>query len=116
MNCPNQATIEEVAQRTIECLKATVPDQVPGCAFLSGGQSNENATIHLNAMNASYGSVLPWNLTFSYGRALQSSALQAWGGKPENVARAQSAFYHRAKFNSMATFGSYNEDLEIVKV
>ncbi len=116
MNCPHQADKEEVAQRTVECLLATVPKKVPGCAFLSGGQSNVNATAHLNAMNARYSSELSWNLTFSYGRALQASALEAWNGKCENVDTAQNAFYHRAKLNSIATTGSYHEDLEMVEV
>ena len=116
LHCSQQATMDEVAQRTVECLKATVPSQVPGCAFLSGGQSSENATMNLNAINASYGSELPWNITFSYGRALQASALMAWGGKPENVTVAQNAFYQRAKFNGMATTGSYNKELELVEV
>jgi len=116
LHCPHQASVEEVAQRTVECLKETVPDKVPGCAFLSGGQSNINATAHLNAMNARYGSELSWNLTFSYGRALQETSLQTWSGKPENVISAQNAFYQRAKFNSMATTGSYSEDLEMIEV
>ena len=116
INCPQQATVEEVANRTVECLKATVPDQVPGCAFLSGGQSNEDATAHLNMMNVKHGDSLPWNLTFSYGRALQSSALHSWSGKSENILSAQDAFYLRAKFNGMAITGSYSNDLEMEEV
>ena len=116
IDCKNQASIEEVSQRTVDCLKETVPDSVPGCAFLSGGQTNNAATEHLNSMNANYANSLPWNLTFSYGRALQSSALMAWGGKEENVQIAQDAFYQRAKFNSMATTGVYSSDLEMSTV
>lgn len=114
VSCPHQASIEEVAQRTVACLKSTVPAQVPGCAFLSGGQSNENATAHLNMMNAKFSDTLPWNLTFSYGRALQVSALQVWKGKDENIPAAQESFYQRAKFNGMATTGSYSEVLDKV--
>ncbi|MDP6571021.1 MAG: fructose-bisphosphate aldolase class I [Candidatus Marinimicrobia bacterium] len=116
MACTDQAGVEEVADRTVECLKATVPSEVPGCAFLSGGQSNEDATAHLNMMNAKHGSSLDWNLTFSYGRALQASALTAWGGRDENIPAAQDAFYQRAKFNSLATTGTYSEELEVEMV
>ena len=112
MGCPRQAGVGEVADRTVEVLKATVPTEVPGCAFLSGGQSNEGATAHLNMMNAKHGDILPWNLTFSYGRALQASALTAWSGKDENIPAAQEAFFNRAKFNSLATTGNYSEELE----
>tara|TARA_B110000116_G_scaffold109014_1_gene94579 strand:+ start:4748 stop:5800 length:1053 start_codon:yes stop_codon:yes gene_type:complete len=112
IGCSEQAGVEEVADRTVEVLKATVPDDVPGCAFLSGGQSNENATAHLNMMNSKHGGGLPWNISFSYGRALQASALTAWNGKDENIPTAQEAFLQRAKFNGMATKGSYSEALE----
>jgi len=112
IGCSEQSEVEEVADRTVEVLKATVPDEVSGCAFLSGGQSNENATAHLNMMNSKNGGSLPWNLTFSYGRALQASALTAWSGKDENIPAAQDAFLQRAKFNGMATKGSYSETLE----
>ena len=112
MDCNEQAGVEEVADRTVEVLKTTVPDDVPGCAFLSGGQSNENATAHLNMMNSKYEGSLPWNLTYSYGRALQASALTAWSGKNENIPNAQDAFYQRAKYNSLATKGLYTEELE----
>ena len=112
IGCSEQAGVEEVADRTVEVLKATVPDEVPGCAFLSGGQTNENATAHLNMMNSKHGGGLPWNLSFSYGRALQASALTAWNGKDENIPTAQEAFLQRAKFNGMATKGSYSEALE----
>lgn len=108
--CADQASIEEVAEKTVRCLKACVPASVPGIAFLSGGQSDELATAHLSAMNAMYD--MPWKLTFSYGRALQAAALQTWQGKPENVAAAQRAFAHRAKMNGMAALGQWNEDVE----
>ncbi len=104
------ASVEEVAERTVKVLKATVPPAVPGIAFLSGGQSAEEATAHLSAMNSGYD--LPWALTFSYGRALQASALKAWGGKSENVAAGQRAFTHRAEMNSLAALGSWKRNLE----
>jgi fructose-bisphosphate aldolase class I len=107
---PKQASPEQVAEMTIACLKTTVPPAVPGIAFLSGGQSDEQATRNLSLMNQIGG--LPWKLTFSYGRALQHAALQAWGGKSENVAAAQRAFTHRAKMNSLAALGEWNETLE----
>ena len=106
-----KASVDEVAERTVKVLKATVPAHVPGIAFLSGGQSTEEATAHLAAMNASYD--LPWALTFSYGRALQASALKAWGGKAENVAAGQAAFEHRAKMNSLAALGRWQKAHEI---
>lgn len=107
---PKQASPAEVAEKTLKCLKATVPAAVPGIAFLSGGQSDEAATQHLSLMNAS--GPLPWPLTFSYGRALQAAAIKAWSGKPENVAAGQRAFTHRAKMNSLAALGKWNETLE----
>jgi len=107
---PKQASSQEVAERTIECLKATVPAAVPGIAFLSGGQSDELATEHLSLMNAMGN--LPWKLTFSYGRALQASALKAWGGRSENVAAGQRAFTHRAKMNALASLGKWDRSLE----
>jgi len=91
-------------------LKATVPSAVPGIAFLSGGQGDEEATAHLSAMNAMFD--LPWKLTFSYGRALQAAALSAWGGKKENVAAGQRAFTHRAKMNGLAATGKWNAQIE----
>ena len=112
IGCSEQAGVEEVADRTVEVLKATVPDEVPGCAFLSGGQTNENATAHLNMMNSTHEGSLPWNLTFSYGRALQASALTSWSGKDENIPTAQEAFFQRAKFNGLASKGSYSQELE----
>ncbi len=108
--CSKQASAAEVAEKTVKCLKETVPAAVPGIAFLSGGQSDEAATEHLSLMNA-IGN-LPWNLTFSYGRALQAAALQAWGGKPENVAAAQRAFAHRARMNGLAALGKWDGKLE----
>ena len=112
IGCSEQAGVKEVADRTVEVLKATVPDEVPGCAFLSGGQTNENATAHLNMMNVEHAESLPWNLTFSYGRALQASALTSWSGKDENIPTAQEAFFQRAKFNGLASKGSYSQELE----
>src|ERR1700742_2371444 len=108
--CPKQASVAEVAEKTVRLLKACVPAAVPGIAFLSGGQSDEEATAHLNAMNR-IGN-LPWPLTFSYGRALQAAPQQAWAGKAENVAAAQRAFTHRAMMNSLATRGQWKQDLE----
>ena len=105
-----QASPEEVAEKTVRCLKATVPSSVPGIAFLSGGQSDEAATQHLSLMNAAGG--LPWALTFSYGRALQAAALTAWGGKSENVAAGQRAFTHRARMNSLAALGKWDAKQE----
>ena len=98
--CSYQASIEEVAKKTVNCLSAHVPSEVPGIAFLSGGQSDEDATLHLNEMNKYE---TDWNLTFSYGRALQQSALKAWSGKKENVTDAQEAFIEKAKANSLAS-------------
>ena len=105
-----QASAAEVAEKTVRCLKATVPSSVPGIAFLSGGQSDAAATENLSLMNAMGG--LPWALTFSYGRALQAAALSAWGGKTENVAAGQRAFAHRAKMNSLAALGKWDAKLE----
>ncbi|MFC6488576.1 class I fructose-bisphosphate aldolase [Nitratireductor sp. GCM10026969] len=105
-----KASREEVAEKTVRCLKATVPASVPGIAFLSGGQSDEEATAHLSIMNA--GHDLPWALTFSYGRALQAPALKAWSGRDENVAAGQRAFAHRARMNALAARGEWNADLE----
>jgi len=105
-----KAGIAEIAEKTIKCLKDCVPSAVPGIAFLSGGQSDEEATANLSAMNAL--GALPWNLTFSYGRALQHPAIMAWAGKPENVKRAQTVFTHRAKMNGLATKGAYKAEME----
>jgi len=106
----NRAGVEEVAEKTVKVLKACVPAAVPGIAFLSGGQSDEEATAHLDAMNRIGG--LPWKLTFSYGRALQAAPQKAWSGKSENVAAAQRAFIHRAMMNSLAAKGQWKQDLE----
>ena len=105
-----QAPVQEVAEKTIRMLKACVPAAVPGIAFLSGGQSDEDATAHLDAMNRIGG--LPWRLTFSYGRALQAAPQKAWAGKAENVAAGQRAFSHRARMNSLASKGEWKPDLE----
>ena len=110
--CSEQANVDEVAEMTVTVLKRCVPSAVPGIAFLSGGQSDENATAHLNKMNQILGNNNPWNLTYSYGRALQAPALAAWGGKQENVKKAQDAFYKRAKLNSLASKGEYVSDME----
>ncbi len=105
-----KASVEDVAERTVKVLKNCVPGAVPGIAFLSGGQSDEEATAHLDAMNK-IGN-LPWRLTFSYGRALQHAPQTTWKGKSENVAAAQRAFTHRARMNSLATQGQWKADLE----
>ena len=106
----DRASHQEVGDRTLKCFYKHVPAAVPGIVFLSGGQSDEDATAHLNAMNAK-GSH-PWQLSFSYGRALQSPALKAWGGKPENFEAGQRAYYHRAKMNSAARTGTYAPAME----
>jgi fructose-bisphosphate aldolase, class I len=108
--CPKQSSVEEVADKTVRLLKNCVPAAVPGIAFLSGGQSDEEATAHLDAMNRIGG--LPWRLTFSYGRALQAAPQKAWSGRPENSAAGQRAFTHRARMNSLATNGEWKADLE----
>jgi fructose-bisphosphate aldolase class I len=105
-----RASVEEVAEKTVNVLKACVPAAVPGIAFLSGGQSDEEATAHLDAINRL--GPLPWNVTFSYGRALQAAPQKAWSGKAENVAAAQRAFLHRAIMNGLATRGQWKQDLE----
>ncbi|MFC1550686.1 class I fructose-bisphosphate aldolase [Candidatus Neomarinimicrobiota bacterium] len=108
-----QASVEEVAEQTVACLKRTVPAAVPGIAFLSGGQSDALATAHLDTMNKILkGSPKPWNLTFSYGRALQAPSLKAWQGKSDRVSAGQNALVHRAKLNSLATLGQYDSGLE----
>ncbi|WP_024507743.1 class I fructose-bisphosphate aldolase [Bradyrhizobium sp. ARR65] len=108
--CPKQASVEEVAEKTVRLLKACVPAAVPGIAFLSGGQSDEEATAHLNAMNRL--GHLPWPLTFSYGRALQAAPQKAWSGRPENVPAGQRAFTHRAHMNALASKGEWATELE----
>ena len=109
-NSPKQAAVEEIAEKTVRLLKNCVPAAVPGIAFLSGGQSDEQATAHLDAMNRIGG--LPWPLTFSYGRALQAAPQKAWSGKAENLAAGQRAFNHRAQMNSLASKGEWKADLE----
>ena len=108
--CPNQAGVDEVARMTVRTLRRCVPGAVPGIAFLSGGQSEESATEHLNAMNAL--GAQPWELSFSYGRALQQSALKTWAGDSANVAKAQAVYLHRAHMNSAARAGGYRSDME----
>jgi fructose-bisphosphate aldolase class I len=108
--CAKQASVAEVAEKTVRLLKACVPAAVPGIAFLSGGQSDEEATAHLNAMHRL--GALPWGLTFSYGRALQAAPQKAWAGKAENVAAGQRAFAHRARMNALASTGEWETSLE----
>jgi fructose-bisphosphate aldolase, class I len=110
----DRAGVQEVAEATLACFYKHVPAAVPGIVFLSGGQSDEDATAHLNAMNAL--GPHPWELSFSYGRALQAPALKAWGGKPENVEAAQRAYYHRAKMNGAARTGMYAPEMETAAV
>ena len=109
-DCPQQADVREVAEATLRCFRRTVPAAVPGVVFLSGGQSDELATAHLNEMNA-IGNV-PWELSFSYGRALQAPTLKAWGGRSEQRAAAQDAFLHRARCNGAARSGGYSAEME----
>jgi len=109
--CPRRAAIREVAEATLRCLRRTVPAAVPGIVFLSGGQDEQAATVHLNALNTLPGPH-PWPLSFSYGRALQATALAAWRGEPERVAAGQRAFSHRARCNSAAREGRYTPELE----
>jgi fructose-bisphosphate aldolase, class I len=106
----DRASVDEVADATVDCFYRHIPAAVPGIVFLSGGQSDEDATANLNAMNAR--GPHPWQLSFSYGRALQAPALKAWLGKPENVQGSQRAFYHRAKMNSAARSGLYAPEME----
>jgi fructose-bisphosphate aldolase class I len=111
--CPQQAGVAEVAERTLHCLRNTVPGAVAGIVFLSGGQSAEAATEHLNAMNATNAmNALPWPLSFSYGRALQDPVLKTWAGQPGNRAAAQRQLLLRARFNGLASLGQYKKDME----
>ncbi|NOX83732.1 MAG: fructose-bisphosphate aldolase class I [Alphaproteobacteria bacterium] len=110
--CAKRASVDEVAEMTVRVLRASVPAALPGIVFLSGGQSDIEATAHLNAMNAGYKDKMPWAVSFSYGRALQAAPLKAWGGKAQNVAAAQAAFAHRAKMNSLAQLGHWSEGIE----
>jgi fructose-bisphosphate aldolase class I len=108
--CPTQAGVAEVAAATLECFRNTVPAEVPGIVFLSGGQSDKKSTAHLNEMNKLGGN--PWELSFSYGRALQAAPLKAWAGEAGNMAAAQSAYLHRARCNSAARTGAYTDEME----
>jgi fructose-bisphosphate aldolase class I len=108
---PQQASVEEVATATVECLLRNVPAAVPGIVFLSGGQTDLQATAHLNAMNSTYEG-LPWELSFSYARALQGQPMELWGGDAGKIEAAQKAFHHRAKMNSAAREGDYSEEME----
>jgi fructose-bisphosphate aldolase class I len=108
--CPTQASDREVAEATLACFRKTVPEQVPGIVFLSGGQSDEDATARLNEMNKIGG--VPWELSFSYGRALQAAPLKAWAGDAGNVPAAKQAYLHRARCNGAARSGSYTEAME----
>jgi fructose-bisphosphate aldolase, class I len=108
--CANLADVESVARATIRAFKRSVPAAMPGIVFLSGGQTSEQATGHLNAMNRI--GKMPWELSFSFGRALQEKPLKAWKGKPENVDLAQKILYHRAKCNGAARYGEYSEEMK----
>jgi fructose-bisphosphate aldolase class I len=110
--CRQQANVDDVAERTIRTLKRTVPGAVAGIVFLSGGQSDELATAHLNAMNRKFAGKLPWPVSFSYGRALQQPSLKAWKGNAANVAAGQAALLHRSRMNSLATYGKYSDKEE----
>jgi len=110
--CPTQASVREVAEATLACFRKTVPDEMPGVVFLSGGQSDELATAHLNEMNKLGGG--PWQLSFSYGRALQAAPLKAWAGDAANVPAAQQAYLHRARCNGAARSGKYSDEMERV--
>jgi len=112
-DCPHQASVQEVAEATLRCMKRVVPAAIPGLVFLSGGQTDLQATKHLNAMNRL--DRVPWELSFSFGRALQAPVLTVWKGDPMNVADAQRALHHRAWCNSKARFGKYTEEMEIKK-
>ncbi|HTX80339.1 MAG TPA: class I fructose-bisphosphate aldolase [Longilinea sp.] len=110
--CPQQAGVDEVAEVTVRCLLRAVPAAVPGVAFLSGGQASELASAHLNAMNVKYKGRLPWQLTFSFARAIQQPGMDIWHGEDANVPAAQKALYHRAKCNSAARNGAYTAAME----
>jgi fructose-bisphosphate aldolase class I len=108
--CPTQASVQQVADMTLDCFNKCVPQAVPGIVFLSGGQSDELATAHLDAMNKM--GPHSWKISFSYGRALQGAPLKTWGGKPENIIAAQAAFTHRAAMNKLAALGKWDPNLE----
>jgi len=107
----SQASVDQVAEATLACFRDVVPAAVPGIVFLSGGQSDVSATEHLSAMNAMYGN-LPWEISFSWARALQQKPMEIWGGDPSNVEEAQRVFHHRTRMASAARYGSYSEDME----
>jgi len=109
--CPEQAGDDEIAEKTVACLKRAVPAAIPGIVFLSGGQASVDATRRLNHMHQMFAE-LPWPLSFSYGRALQADALKAWGGKPENVEKARQILLHRERCNGLAAMGRYSEEVE----
>jgi fructose-bisphosphate aldolase class I len=113
LNCPKQESADDIADATVKCFLRAVPAAVPGITFLSGGQTAELATARLNAMNVRFKSKLPWELSFSYGRALQQPSLEIWQGKGENIQKAQQALYHRAICNLAARRGEYTEAMEI---
>lgn len=113
LTCPKQESADDIADATVKCFLRAVPAAVPGITFLSGGQTAELASARLNAMNVRFKSKLPWELSFSYGRALQQPALEIWKGKGENVLKAQQALYHRGKCNLAARRGEYTEAIEI---
>lgn len=110
--CPQQASVDEVAAATIACLQKTVPTTVAGIAFLSGGQSMENSSAHLNAMNTKFRDRCPWPVTFSYARAIQQPALNHWSRKSSRVAEAQKRLLRRAELNSAASEGKYDSKME----
>jgi fructose-bisphosphate aldolase, class I len=110
-DCPEPASVQDVATATLRCLRRHVPAAVPGIVFLSGGQSDRIATAHLNAINRLPGPT-PWKISFSYGRALQDSALEAWHGREDNLKTAQEALSHRARCNGAASLGTYIDDME----
>jgi fructose-bisphosphate aldolase class I len=112
LTCPKQESAVEVADATVNCLLRTVPAAVPGVAFLSGGQPSELASARLNVMNLRFKSRMPWELTFSYSRAIQQPALEIWQGKKTNVKAAQQALLHRAKCNRAACRGEYTAAME----
>ena len=111
--CPQQETVDEVADATVKCLLRAVPAAVPGIAFLSGGQPAELASARLNAMNARFKSRLPWALAFSFARAIQQPAMEVWHGQDANVLAAQQALYHRARCNRAARRGEYTAAMEM---
>jgi fructose-bisphosphate aldolase, class I len=110
--CPVKASVEQVAEMTVRCLRDNVPASVPGIAFLSGGQTHERATAHLNAIHAQFGSQCPWAVTFSYARAIQQPALDYWHGDDANISEAQKRLYQRAKLNGAASLGQYSPEME----